>query len=319
MDEFDVRSIRYFLAVAHHGSYSEAAFHLQITQPAVSRQILLMERALNVRLFRRDGRRSLLTEAGQTLRAQGQKIVDQMDALKHAVGPSVQEPSGRLNVGIPITTAEYLMPGVVQRYMEKYPRVSLHLVQSYGSDLCNQLVAGKLDLALIYGNPRLPEVELKGLIDLEMGVIGAADCQCPEVMSNDGARSITLEQAAMLPLILPGENQELRRFIEEACLRQGVAPNVVMEVDGITLAKALVSKGMGYMFLGYNGVHDDVQRGVLRYIPISQPALPWRLSVAVRSLKQETLAARAMTTEISDAIVRGVSDHTWTGTLLPSG
>ncbi|NMM03893.1 LysR family transcriptional regulator [Paraburkholderia sp. RP-4-7] len=316
MNDVDVRSLRYFLAVAHHGSYSQAALHLQITQPAVSRQILLIERALKVRLFVRDGRRSLLTEAGKTLRVHAQQIVDQTEALGHVVGPAAQQPSGRLNVGIPTATADYLMPEVLQNYRKKYPQVALHLVQSYGSDLCNQLGAGELDVALLYGNPRVPDIEMKGVIDLEMGLVCPPAGPAGRADPVKGLKSISLERAATLPLILPGGSQDLRRFIEEACLRQAVTPNILMEIDGISLTRTLVSQGVGYMFLAYSGVHADVERGTLRYVPVCEPALPWRLSLAVRAHKQETLATRAMMTEISTAIKRGVRNRSWRGALL---
>jgi LysR family nitrogen assimilation transcriptional regulator len=316
LNEVDIRSLRYFLAVAHYGSYSQAAIHLQITQPAVSRQVLLMERMLNTRLFRRDGRRTFLTEAGQALSVHAQQIVDQVEQLRQVVDPATQVPSGRLNVGVPISTSEYLMPDVLQRYREKYPGVALHLVQSYGSDLTEQLAIGKLDLALLFGNPRSPELELDGLIDLEVGLVLPPENLTSAADFLVGLKHISLQRAASLPLIAPGTGQDLRRFIDEACRRQGVVPNVVMEVDGISLGKLLVGKGMGFMFLGYNGVHEEVKRGTLRYIPVDSPTLRWRLSLAARVHKRETLAARAMRTEITEAIIRGVQGHTWSGTLL---
>lgn len=78
--ELDTKALRYFTAVASHRSYTLAAASLRITQPAVTRQIQAIERAFGVRLFRREGRHVVASEAGQVLFEQAREILERIDA-----------------------------------------------------------------------------------------------------------------------------------------------------------------------------------------------------------------------------------------------
>lgn len=316
MSEIDVRALRYFSAVAQAGSYSRAALNLDISQPAVSRQVLLLERALKTRLFRRESRGFTLTETGIALYEKAQRILGEVDSLSETVGAAARAPQGRLGLGVSVATGEYLMPGVMQRYRGKYPNVTVHLVQSYTSDLANLLIGGKLDIALLYGTQRHADLELSGLMDLDMGLVLPPGKGNWPADTKANRRGITIREMAGVPLICPAPGADLRRVVQDAFLTHNLAPDIVMEVDGISLAKALVGAGIGCTVLAYNAVHSEVQAGALRFMPIVNPALQWRLCMAVRRAKPETPAMRAMTAEIQAALQRGVCDGTWRGRLV---
>ena len=319
MTDIDVRALRYFCAVAQFGSYSQAALHLRISQPAVSRQVLLLERTLKTRLLRKVTKGFVLTETGIALHEKAQKIVGEVDSLYETLGAAAQVPRGRLTIGVSTAISEYLMPSVMRSYRSKYPDVAVHIVQSYPSALTNLLVGGSLDMALLYGNPRMAELELKGLMDLEMGLVlppANLSKEADQLVENN---SVTLETVSKLPLITAGKGQDLRRMVDDAFSTINMAPNIVIEVDGISLAKALVNVGLGFTILAYNAVHSEMQLGDgVRFLPIVKPSMQWRLFLATHRLKPETLPMRAMAEEISSAIVSGVRGRTWQGKLLSS-
>lgn len=317
MTDIDVRALRYFCAVAQFGSYSQAALHLRISQPAVSRQVLLLERTLKTRLFRKLTKGFALTETGIALYEKAQKIVGEVDSLYETLGDAARLPRGRLTIGVSTAISEYLMPDVMRRYRSKYPDVAVHIVQSYPSALTNLLVSGSLDMALLYGNPRMAELELKGLMDLEMGLVLPPAKMSKEADQLVKKSSVSLETVSKLPLITAGKGQDLRRMVDDAFSTINMEPHIVIEVDGISLAKALVNAGLGFTILAYNAVHAEVMKGNgVRFLPIVEPTMQWRLFLATRRLKPETLPMRAMAAEVSEAIINGVRGRTWQGKLL---
>src|SRR3972149_4873190 len=91
--------LKTFHLVVRHGSFTAAAQHLGITQPAVTQQIRRLEGALGLRLFQRDGRRIAPTEAGQTLAAFAQRIFHLVDAARDALEDVAELQTGHLRIG----------------------------------------------------------------------------------------------------------------------------------------------------------------------------------------------------------------------------
>ena len=299
--ELDTKALKYFVAVATYKSFTLAAVHLRMTQPAVTRQIQAIEREFGVRLFRRQGRQMLLSEAGDVLLEQARDILERIDSAGKLVKESASEPTGRIAIGAPTATGELYLPAIISSYRKKYPRVFIHVETGYTGDLAEMLAVGKLDLALIFGTPTHGDLELQLLVDVEMGLIAPA----ASVMRNDptqGKTEITLAEAATLPLIFPSRAQTLRTAVEQACRQINAEPNIIMESDSLGISKALVKTGMGFMFLGANGVIQEVERGELRYLRINPPDIHWHLSLATRRSKSLSLATRLMMQEILETL-----------------
>lgn len=299
--ELDTRALRYFVAVATHKSYTLAAAHLRITQPAITRQIQAIEKEFGVRLFRRHARRMVLTESGDVLLEQAKEIIQRIEAAGTLAKQAAAEPTGRLTIGAPSAVGELLLPAIIASYRCKFPRVFLSVVTAYSGDLAEMIADGRIDLAMIFGEPSHAELDIQPLIDVELGLVAPAR----GVLPNDptqGMTEIALADAAALPLIFPSRTQTLRTVVDQACKQIGVTPNVVLESNALSISKALVKSGLGFMFLGLVGVRSEIAAGDLRYISIAPPAINWRLSLATRRSKSSSLAARMMMREIITAV-----------------
>ena len=309
-NELDVRALRYFMAVAENGSYSRAASQLRVTQPAISRQLQSLERTLKTRLFRRDGRMVKLTETGETLAKSARHIVHEIDQLHDVVGEAAREPAGRLSLGMPLAAGEQLLPEIIKRFREKYPKVFLHVTQGSTDMLADALVTGNLDLAVVYGSPRRAELELTALVTLELGLIAPAgrDAKHPVLKRR---QRLSLKEVAELPLILPSRGQALRDVFEKACRSHRLSPNVAMEVDSVGLSLELVQAGQGCTILARGAVLKEERAGSLRYLSIAQPRLEWPMSLAAKRDKHLTLALRAMIDEVSLTIRETVRGPSW--------
>jgi len=313
--QLDTKALQYFAAVAAHKSYTRAAISLRITQPAVTRQIQAIEREFGVRLFMRQGRHIVLTEAGQALYEQAREILERIAAAGDVVRQAARDPTGRLAIGAPTATIEGLVTRVVGSYRQKYPCVFLHWITGNTGDLAELVGTDKLDLALLFGTPSHGELELRPLMESEIGLIAPL----PDRLRKDpiGERSeISLEEAAALPLISPSRAQTLRTIVDQACAQIGVTPNVTIESDSLTLSKAMVKAGLGFMFLGANSINQEWRQGELRYLKVSPTPTRWQLSIATRRTKSISLAARLMIREIVDVAHRDAAALGWEGKLL---
>lgn len=312
----DITALRYFLAVAECANYSRAASTLRITQPAVSRQIQSLERSFGTRLFRREGRQFSLTETGLKLAEHAREIVGRMDALHGAIGTAAREPEGPLSLGVTSAINESFLADIMRRYREKYPRVLINAVLGNSDKLADALAAGELDVAVIYQHPHKGELELTPLMEVKLGLVAPSPQAFPISASLQGKKSIRLQLAAAMPLILPRRGQIMRELIEQACVRLKIKPCVVVETDSLALTKALVKSGQGFMLGAHGTVFEEIEQGSMLHIPIRSPALPWRISVAVRRGGPMTLAVKTMLSELSDAIRASAADPRSHGSLI---
>lgn len=130
----------------------------------------------------------------------------------------------------------------------------------------------RADLVLVHNPPRLPELEVQPLIMERMVLVlppagVSTDWVIPRV------REIGLAQALQLPLILP-THPHTNRLLLDSALARGMQPVLpAMEVDSVSITKAMVSAGLGATILTHAAVHADAQAGRLRAVPIGHPPL----------------------------------------------
>lgn len=252
----DLRQIRTFCAVAELGSLSSASDRLRIAQPALSRQIRLLEHELKVALFIRHGRGMSLTEAGQLLFERLAGTVRQLERARDEVASLAGQLSGRVVVGMVPTVGSALSGAVAQRVVAAYPGITLRIVEAYGSYLVEWLHRGELDLAVIYGPSSAVHLNADTLRTDELLVVAAAGSGV------GGLGSVTLDWLSTQPLVLPSYPHALRALVEAQFARLGFAPRVVLEADSFGALMAIVTAGVGMTLLPFYAVGDRVGRDV---------------------------------------------------------
>jgi DNA-binding transcriptional LysR family regulator len=189
-------------------------------------------------------------------------------------------------------------------------------MQDSSDRLADALVSRELDIAVLYHRPRNSELEFIPLMEVELGLVVPKETGGLIPADLVGLEAMTLAQVARLPLILPRKGQVQRDLIENSCKRQRIEPDIVMESDSLPLSRSLVAAGQGCTILALGGVHDEVQRGELRFIPIHSPSIPWRMFAATAKNRTETLAVKAMAIELSAHIRSSATNLRWNGRLL---
>lgn len=145
----DLKSLRYFLAIADEGSISAAAESLNLSQPNISRQMTLLEKELGAKLFERGSRRIVLTEEGMLLRRRAVEILQLADTAVTEIGSSGKDVIGTVRIGCGETDAMRVVARAIRRFSETHPMVRFELHSGNAEDVSDLLERGLVDFGVL--------------------------------------------------------------------------------------------------------------------------------------------------------------------------
>jgi len=247
----ELRHLRYFVAVAEAGHITRAAQLLGIQQPPLSQQIRALEAELEVQLFRRKPRGVELTQAGQTLFAEAQAILRQVDHAVTAARRTARGEAGRIGLGFTSSASFHpFVPQAIREYRETHPGVALSLEESGTGELVDSLLDERLDAAFV----RSPIGESAGgpaegiavHSVLEEAMVAALPAG-HALAARPAPRTLALAAMAAETFILyrrplgPG----LYDAIIAACQRAGYSPIIGQEAPRMLATLSLVAAGLG--------------------------------------------------------------------------
>lgn len=148
----ELRTLRYFLAVAREENITEAARQLHVTQPTLSRQIMDLEEELGKPLFFRSNRRTILTEDGMHLRARAEEIVSLVDATEMEFLSTEDQIYGEVRIGAGESSATGCLSDTISKMLRRYPGIRYRFLSGDSSTLQELLEHNKIDFGLILEN-----------------------------------------------------------------------------------------------------------------------------------------------------------------------
>ncbi len=270
----DIRQLRTFSCVAELGSLSKASDTLRVAQPALSRQIKLLEHELRADLFTRNGRGMVLTDAGRLLLARTAGIVRQLDQVRDEIQSAGGPPSGRVVLGLVPTVSCVISARLARRTVDKYPGISLCIVESYSGHLMEWLHRGEMDLALIYGPSSDMHLTVQSLGRDPIVAVG------PRGSGLAQKKQVDIGWLLKQRLVLPSHSHGLRALIEQAAAKKKLKLDVKLEADSFRVLTSLVEEGLGYTLLPPSSVRNEVADGRLEAAAIAKPAPMRELTLA---------------------------------------
>ena len=169
----EFRQIRYFIEINRKGSYIRAAESLGLTQPALSRQISLLEREIGRDLFIRTGREIRLTSTGEKLLDQSIKMNDLWKETLYLLEEDPENLIGEYSISSGGTVAAYILPGAIQQIRKKCPNVSFQVVEGDAQETREALLRGDVDLGILTGPIKESDLIKKYfLTDIIIPVVG---------------------------------------------------------------------------------------------------------------------------------------------------
>jgi LysR family transcriptional regulator, nitrogen assimilation regulatory protein len=309
----DLKQLRGLLTIAETGNVTRASDILHIVQPALSRQIKLLEEELGVTLFDRERHGMVLTPVGRKFAERVRGALRELDAAKDEVRPRKDQLTGDVNVGFLPSAADLLVGNLMARMRHSHPGVRVRSHVAYVAELQLGLEQGEIDIALMF-LPSEQATQLPGVAILEeqFFLVGTADAGL------DMDTPISLAGLDGRPMILPSTSTSLRTMVVNACEAAGVSLNIVAEAAALHLHKSLVLEGIGLSILSGAMIRDELARGLLTACPIDSFDFRRRLYL-VRTPRRALSPAAVQTQEALRAIAcQQVTNGSWPGaTILP--
>jgi DNA-binding transcriptional LysR family regulator len=217
----DLRHLRYFVTIVDAGGVSRAAVRLNISQPALSRQIRDLETELGVSLFDRHGGRLVLTAEGEDLLSRSRDLLRGAESLRERAHALRGGDAGIIRVGVAPLTLESLLPPFLAYHQQRHPKIDVRLAEDSPSRLWARLERGELNLAISFpgheglGSRLLFPVCALGLMSRNHRL----------------ARQTALDVAELSEerLLLPSRQYLTRQWFDAACQRNHLRPIVAIE------------------------------------------------------------------------------------------
>jgi DNA-binding transcriptional LysR family regulator len=233
----DLAALTIFRAVVRENGVTRAAAKLNRVQSNVTTRIKQLEEQLGTPLFTRDGRRLVLTPAGETLLPYAERLLALADEARHAL--KAGRPSGRLRLGTMESTAASRLPGVLARYHQNWPDVTLELETGTTGCLIERLREFEVDAALI-------ATPLAGQPDPEVFDCVRVYREELVMITPRGHRPIRQPgDVALSTLVAFERGCAYRSYVEAWYLEHGIRPTRVLELGSYHAIVACVAAGAG--------------------------------------------------------------------------
>jgi LysR family nitrogen assimilation transcriptional regulator len=301
----DLKQLRAFITVAETGNVTRASTLLNLVQPAVSRQLRMLEADLGTELFDRGRHGMQLTPSGKTMLEYARRILGEVERAKAEIQPTEGPVAGIVSIGLLASTSDLLATLLATEVARRYPHIRLRLTIGYAGHLQDWLEAGDVDAALLYGQKETPALRVKALIEESLWVVAAPSAKLSR------KRPVALSRVAREPFVLPAAPQGLRAVIEHAAVAAGVALQVFAETNALSVQKELVAKGHGWTILPAVGVTQEVESGLLSAAPLESPGLQRTIVLATPSSRQATAPVRCVVGVLLDCVKTTFEQGCW--------
>jgi LysR family nitrogen assimilation transcriptional regulator len=297
----DLKQIEYFVRVAEMGSFTRAAIALNVAQPALSRQVRLLEVELRQTLLKRNGRGASPTDAGLLLLEHGRGILHQIERTHEALGRARSGLTGRVALGLPPSVARVLTVPLTRAFREKMPDAQLSISEGLTSAMQESLLNGRLDIALLYNMKPTSGLEVSHLVQEELWLVRRRP---PGLQEDPPPPPIEFTDVAKLPLVIPSRPNAIRMPVESEMAAVGMRPHIALEIDGVTAILDLVADGAGCAILSRNAVTRSINPSAFSTQSISSPQLSIELSCVISSQRPSTETQKATLILIRETAIR---------------
>ncbi len=276
-------SYRHFLLVVEHGTFTEAAHHAHLTQPALSASIARLEENLGAQVFHRGRRGAELSAAGSALLPHVRAALAAIEDGRRAVASVLGVEAGQLQIAAGATACTYLLPRVLAKFRARHPAIRFSLFEMTTEESLAAIRSGKVDMAVVgrglrRSDPLPPEESERWLVErLVLVASPKYDVARQEYLTfRKGATTRALFERAF------GDKR------------------IVMELGSIAAIKGHARAGIGMALISENAVVDDLRRGKLVEVRDRRVPIRRELRLVHRGLERLHPAAAVLRDQLLD-------------------
>jgi LysR family hydrogen peroxide-inducible transcriptional activator len=284
----NLRDLKYLVALADHKHFGRAAAASFVSQPTLSTQIRKLEDELGVSLVERAPRKVMLTPAGRDIADRARRVIAEVEQMKEAARRSQDPEAGTVRLGLFPTLGPYLLPHVVPRIRERFPRLELLLVEEKSDVILAQLREGRLDAGLLALPVHDDQLHAEFLFE-EPFVLAV-----PETHPLAKKESLSLKDLAHERLLLLEDGHCLRDQALDVCALAGTGERSGFQATSLETLRQMVAANVGVTLLPTLAVKPPVARSENIHLlgfrdskPSRQIAMVWRRSSAMADFLQQ--------------------------------
>ncbi|MEZ5063701.1 MAG: LysR family transcriptional regulator [bacterium] len=289
----DVRSLRYFVAVADRRSFAAAAREVGVSQPAVSQAIAQLEDELAARLFDRGGRRVSLTPEGESFLESARRVVHDFDDLPARLDRARGRVRGRLEIGTTDVASIYVLPKVYRAYRRRFPDVEISVRVEGTESLLRQLADRTIELAVITLAAGDRVADVPAPFTAEPLFREHLDFLVSRTHPLADRTRISLPELAEHGLITFKAESITRQAVDALFREHGEEPRIAMEMSSPEAIKRLVEVGLGVGVLPARSVAAEIRSGALVPLAVRAGKLTRELGIARDARRTPSPAAEA--------------------------
>ncbi len=259
------RRLQVFHAVAKHGSFTRAAEHLYMTQPAVTFQIKQLEEHFDTRLLDRGHGKITLTPAGELVLAYAERILGLSAELDSRVSEMTDELAGQIKIGTSTTIAAYWLPQILEGFKRRYPRVLPRVLVGTSKLTEDRVAARELDIGLIEIATEQHSIERHSAARDELLVICRPDHPLARF------ERLSAKDLVGYPFIDRDPGNGIRQIADEFFETAGIAGSEITlcaELGSLAAIKQLAAAGLGFAIASRRAIRRDVEEGRLAAVPL---------------------------------------------------
>jgi LysR family cyn operon transcriptional activator len=296
--EMELRHLRYFFALAEELNFTRAAGKVHVTQSTLSHQIKQLENEIGQPLFEREGRRVVMTGAGESLLLRLGNVLHTIDDSVRAARGVATKLTGTLHVGTTPTFNASLMPVCLASFLQRQAAVQVIVTERLAEFVEVEIAEGHIDVGIGYMPTRRNDLSFEPLYIEEMVLV------VPPGHPFATRRRIRLAELHHQPLILNTRQSATRLMLDERLASVNAEPIIVAEVDAIQPTLDLVARGPYGAIVSEHVVSNARDICVVPLedpTPLRTPGILWKTEIqgsnACRSfvaLVRQTIARRKM-------------------------
>ena len=292
-----LRQLQVFDAVAHHLSFTRAAEHLHLTQPAVSMQVKQLEDATGLPLFEQMGKRIYLTEAGRAMHHYSRIIAEQLAEARQVMEELRGIDGGHLQITV-ATTVNYFAARLLSTFCQRYKDVRISLDVTNREMLLRRLETNETDIALMGRPPDDAELVAEPFMDNPLVVIA------PPSHPLTHRRSIPLTELKQETFLMREPGSGTRMAMERFFAEKGITPSGSIEMTSNEAIKQSVEAGLGLGVVSVHTVELELEVGRLKTLDVESFPIVRRWYVVHRKEKRLSAVAQAF----KDYVLSDVQD-----------
>ena len=256
---FTLQQLRILKAIAVEKNFTKAAEGLYLSQPALSKQIKILEKSLDILLINRENNKISLTENGQVFLEYAERILALCEESCRALIDLENGERGNLTVGASQTIGTYLMPRVLALFAQIYPQMNLKVQVNSTRIIAKEILNRKIDIAVVGG--KIPN-ELRKNLKVESFVKDEFSLIIPKSHPLAQKKEITKEDLYHLNFITLNANSTIRKFIDNILTQNEIditKLKIILQLNSIEGIKTAVSLGLGAAFVSSSAIEKEIK------------------------------------------------------------